>query len=524
MVKRRGLAQATLGLSLLLLVWLAAGAGQPWCLDNGLRLLAASGPDVLQVTDLGLVVNASSSALVLPDALTRSTHPVVAPFVHWEGGRAHLVFPPLYLSLLWAFSRLGKTGPVLLALCTGLLLSWAARRFAQSQGAEDDDPLWLPALLASPVLFYLGTTWEVGLVCALVLLLLQERKRPLPPMLSTLYGFLPWLRPEALIFWAGGFLLLQGWRRRAWSAVSFLVGIVLHRQVTGSWLWLQVEENFADSVWRPLHTVATLGLPVAEGAWIWLALPLLALLVLLARTGSWLIWLAYGLSLTSFFLAQAESGQDLRPCWGVLATAPLAAALLVDLCTRRWRLLREPEWLILAIFLVVVGIASPVAAGFHWGPRLWVPALVPLTLLWAQRMPAGPTRRAGLGVGVLVQALGLLVLAQRHSEWRSQSQVLTELQAPALLVGESWLLGDHPALAHERLVYLPWGTGPARALLPALQGRNISTVDVVARPGHPLSRYLQDSLSFQLVDAPIRLQGGALTKPLEWRRYRLPAR
>jgi len=130
----------------------------------------------------------------------------------------------------------------------------------------------------------------------------------------------------------------------------------------------------------------------------------------------------------------------------------------------------------------------------------------------------------GLGVGVLVQDLGLLLLAQRQMEWREQGRVLEELQAPALLVGEPWLLGDHPELAHESLVYLPWGTHPARALLPALQGRNISTVDVVARHGHPLPRYLQDSLSFQLLDAPIRLPGGVLSQPLEWRRYRLPAR
>lgn len=519
--KRTG--SIALGLALLLLVWLAAGVGKPWCLDNGLRLLAASGPQPGTVTDLDMVINTGPLAPVTSDELKRSTYPVAAPFVHWRGGSPQLVFPTLHLALLWFFSQLGSAGPVLLAFCSGLCVAWTARRFMRSLGASDGDLIWLPSLLASPVLFYLGTTWEVGLVSAIVLLLMQEGRRPLHPAFSALYGLLPWLRPEALLFSLGAFWLVQGSARRIWLASTLLLGVGLHRAMTGSWLWLQVVENVAGSSWRPWHTMGVLSLPGVDGPWLWLSIPLAALALWQALRSSWQGWVAYGALLAAFLAAQLSSASVL-PSWGLMICAPLA---FVEVLRQILHLRQQPlqrEAILLLAFLLVVGLASPVAEGFHWGPRLWIPALLALGLMGVWQLPAGPVRRAALGMGMALQVVGVAILAQRHHAWSVQEALMSRLRAPALIVGESWLLGDHPRLAQDRLIYLPWGRDAAQKLLPALAGRGVQELDVLTRPGHPLLNFLEQHHALQAEGAPLSIPGGALIQSLEWRRYRLRPR
>ena len=510
-------------LAVLTILWLAAGAGRVWCLDDGLRLLAASGSAVHRITDLGQVVNSLPGAPVMPDALARSTFPLAEPFVHWDGATPRLVFPPLYLGLLWLFLRLGQAGPVLLALATTFLLAWAARRLAMSRGARLEDSTWLAALLASPVLFYLGTSWEVGITTALLLLLVQEEHEPLPERLSFAYGLLPWARPEMLVLWAGAFLLLKGGRRRLMALGGFVAGTLFHRAMTGSWLWLQVLENTKGQGPQLLERLARFWLP-ETGAWAWGAVMVFVLLGWnrglppWARTGTWLI---YAAGAASFLVAQLAGAQTLQPDWGLLLTAPLAVAWLAGRSKGalggKWS---KGEILLLAS-LVLISLASPVAEGFHWGPRLLVPLLSVMGLMWVLEERAGPSRRMALALGMGVQLVGVVLLGLRHAELRRQDEALQHLRAPVLVTGESWLLGDHPQLAQDRLVYLPWGASPSRQLVEALRRRHLSELDLVCRPDHPLPRYLEDSLGLKPLSLPQALQGGSLTRALEWRRYGL---
>ena len=513
--------------ALALLLWLAAGVGTPWCLDDGLRLLAASGPSLAGVHDLGAVVNtdATLGVPVFPDQLTRATFPIICPFVHWQDGRALLVFPPLYLALLWTAERLGALGPVLLALLTGLLLAWAARRFTRDEVQPTAHvPAWLMGLLASPVLFYLGVSWEVGLVSALLLLLLQERRRPLPAGVSALYGLLPWLRPEALLLWAGGLMLLHGRTRRLLSLAGLLVGALLQRALTGHWAWLQVLENSVQTAPRSWDNLAAFWLPAGSGPWAWAGLGALALLAWASRrdtreeTAAWL--LLVGLA-AAFAVTQFRDTQQILPCWGALFSAPLAVGMLAGLSRAEIRRGIGPELALLALFLGAVSLASPVNQGFHWGPRLLVPALLPLGLWFVLRGRAGWPRRLALGLALAVQAVSLMLLAGRQHTVELQDQVLAELCAPALVTSEFFLLGDHPWLAQGRLLYLPWGEGPAMALVEGLRGRGVGEIDLVSSPGHPLARFLEQGLGLQPIDGPRLILGSRLGQPLEWRRLRL---
>lgn len=511
----------------LLLLWLAWGADRPWCLDDGLRLLAASGPAVERVAELDAVVNTGPAAPVLPDQLERTTFPVVQPFVHWEGGRPLLVFPPLYLTLLWMASRLGAAGPVLLALLTGLLVAWAARRFLRREGLAGHRPAsgWLVGLLASPVLFYLGTSWEIGLTTALLLLLLQERRDPLPIAASPLYGLLPWLRPEAVLLWAGGLLLLRGWRRRLLSASGFLAGALLHRWLTGSWIGLQMMENWGHRPLNPLTNLAAFWLPAPAGPWLWAGLAVLATLI----ASQWrdtrvqvvaaLMWVG----LAGAFAAMQRNGDhQLLPCWGALLTAPAAVALLARWAAGRgWRGI-APEAALLSGYLLIVSLASPVDLGFHWGPRLHVPALVPLSLWYLTRGPSGWPRRLGLGLALSAQLISLLLLNGRRQLVAEQDVVLAGLSAPALVTSELYLLGDHPWLARGRLVHLPWGEAPARALIPALRQRGVREIDLLTPPGHPLPVYLGEVLGLRPDPAFRLIPGSRLGQAQEWRRLTLP--
>lgn len=505
-----------------LLLWLAAGAGRPWCLDDGLRLLAGGGPSLARVAELDAVVN--SGELQPSSPLKAPLYPVLEPFVQWKGQGPMLVFPPLYLALLWLFLRLGPLGPALLAGLSGLGLAWAARALAGGRTDSPGLPVWLWGLLASPLLFYLGVSWEFTLTSLLVLLLLRERDRPWPAWVSLFYGLLPWLRPEALVFWVGGLPLLRGWPRRALSALGFGLGLLLHQALTGSWLWLQVPANFVGSSWRPLDNLSSFWLSALSGPWLWGGL---ALVLLLLAAQRWRQLELPGLALWSmglalFALSQARGEQQLLPSWGLLVAAPTTLWALLRFLKPDLRRGHEPELALLAAFLMVVTLLSPVNAGFHWGPRLLVPALLPLGLWWLEREPVRWARRWVLGLGLAAQLVSLLLLAGRRELVAGQDRALRSLQAPVLATSEAYLLGDHPWLATDRVLLRPFGEKAARTMLQELQARGVGELDLVVRPGHPLPILLVRHLGLIPLAAPLSLPDSRLGAPLVLHRLRLP--
>ncbi len=511
--------------AVLLLLWLAAGAGRPWCLDDGLRLLAASGPELGRVAELDAVLNAGAVQPSSP--LKAPLYPVLEPFVQWRGQGPLLVFPPIYLALLWLFSRLGELGPALLALLSALGLAWAAQRLAQATAPDEVSGWrspWLAALLASPVLFYLGISWEFTLASLLVLLLLRERRRPWPHWVSLAHGLLPWLRPELLLIWVGGLFLLRGWTRRLFSLAGCAAGLLLHHALTGSWLWLQVRTNFAQGGWHPLQNLASFLLPVPAGAWAWLGAGLLLGLVAAQRwprleLPALLAWLVAGLA---FGLQQATASDQLLPSWGLLLAAPLAVAALLRALRPDWRRGLEPELALLAAFLLVVILLSPVNQGFHWGPRLLLPALLPLGLWFLQRESAGWPRRLLLGLALSAQLVSLLLLAGRRELVQRQDAQLAVLRAPVLATTEPYLLGDHPWLARERTLYRPFGEKAARTMLQELRAQGVRELDLAVRPGHPLPILLVRHLELVPRAAPLEVAGSRLGSALVLHQLRLP--
>jgi len=512
-------------LSVMLMVWLVAGAGTPWCLDDGLRLLASSSPQLSRVAELDAVVNLGPPTL--PLALKAPLYPVVEPFVEWTGRGPTLVFPPLYLLLLWLFRQLGVAGPPLLALLSALVLAFATQRLAASTPVADATGrrLWGLALLGSPVLFYLGVSWEVALATALLLLLLRERACPWPLPVSLLHGLLPWLRPELALIWAGGLFLLKGWPRRLLSLAGFAAGLLLHHALTGRWIWLQVTSNFEGATWNPLANLASFWLPTYQGPFLWLGLPLLAGLVALRLWKTWSVWAAplWLAGAAGFAASQAAGEGQLLPCWGALATAPLAVWGLAGLLRKENRTGLEPELLLVGAQLLFITLASPVNVGFHWGPRLLVPVLVPLGLWAVLREPSRAGRSLWLGAAVAVQLVAVVLLGLRRDLVASQDEILARLAAPALLTSELNLVGDHPALAAGRLVAHPFeGERHIRPLLAQLRAANLRELDLVVRPGHPLPILLVDHLGLEPLAPPEALPASRLGTPLEVHRLVLP--
>jgi hypothetical protein len=511
-------------LSALLLVWLVAGAGTPWCLDDGLRLLAASGPDAARVAQLDAVVNSGPPAL--PLTLKAPLYPVVEPFVEWTGRGPTLVFPPLYLLLLWLFRQLGEAGPPLLALLSALFLAFAAQRLARVTPGADaaGRRLWWIALLGSPVLFYLGVSWEFALATALLLLLLRERLAPWPLPVSLLHGLLPWLRPELALVWAGGLFLLKGWPRRLLSLAGFGAGLLLHHALTGRWIWLQVSSNYEGAPWRPLANLASFWLPAHQGWALGAGLALLGglgALQLWKRGRTWAapLWLA---GAAGFAWSQAAGADQMLPCWGALATAPLAVWGLLGLLKQEGRAGLGPELLLLGAQLLFITLASPVNLGFHWGPRLLVPALVPLGLWAVLREPSPGVRRLWLGGALAAQLAGVLLLGLRRDLVARQDEALARLEAPVLLTSETYLVGDHPSLAAGRLVAYPsQGERHIRPLLAHLRQSDVDRLDLVVRPGHPLPVLLVRHLGLEPLAAPQPLPTSRLGAPLEVHQLRL---
>jgi hypothetical protein len=510
-------------LFLLLLGWLSAGARMPWCLDNGLRRLAAQAPRIAEIQDLGAVANAAAP---FDSTVFRESFPVVHPFIVWREGRPLSVFPPLSSLGLRALALpFGPEGAApLWILLAGLALGAALWLHL---APEDLPParragLALAGLASSPVLFYLGTVWETVPLAAGLLLLTRERRRPLPALLSPVYGLLPWLRPEALLLWAGGLFLLRGWPRRIGSGLGLLAGLGLQRALTGSWIPLQVVSNLADSCWQPLESVFALLLPAGGWPWILAGLGLTAGLAwaLQRRSvrGEGLAWLAWAALLAVLIVFQWPGPGRLNLDQGLLVAAPLAAAALLGWRPRRDWERRGPETLLLAGFLLAVVLATPVARGFHWGPRLLVPALLPLGL---QFLLDRPLRRSALplGLALALQLTGLGLLEARRNLSRQQAVRLAEC-GPVVLTTEFSLLGDHPALAGERLVLMPEGEAPVQRTLVALQRAGVRELDLVARPGHPLTGYLSTVLQLPVSD-PEFLPGGRLGRVLELRQVRL---
>lgn len=513
-------------LFLLLLGWLSAGSDAPWCLDNGQRRLAATAPSLAEVCDLSAVVNAGAP---LDSARLRETFPLVEPFVQWRDGRPLSVFPPATSAVLWLASRAGgpRAGVALWLLLGGLALGGALLANLRAEdGLDAATRRWtaLAALAASPALFYLGTVWETLPLAAGLLLLLRERRRPLPEAVSVVYGLLPWLRPEAWLLWAGGLLLLRGARRRLLSVLGLLAGLALQLWLTGSPWSLQLSANYADFAWKPLQALRTLLL--LPGGWPWLAASLAAVAALAVglrredRRFEGVAWGLWALLALVFGLWQARLDGALRPDWGLALTAPLALAGLLAWRPRRDWSRRGPETALLLAFVAAVCLATPVSGGFHWGPRLLVPALLPLGLGFL--LDARRERRlwlAPLLLALVVQAAGVGLLQARRGLVRAQDAALADA-ASVVLTSELSLVGDHPGLAAGRLVLLPHGEQPVQRALLALRKAGRREFDLVASEGHPLVQYLSRVLG--LPAGEVRpLPGGRLGRPLQLQRFEL---
>jgi len=339
--------------------------------------------------------------------------PVVRP---WAESRAldqvESVFPPMVGVLHWLAARLHPRAWIVLNVLLLLQLALVMRRTLS--------PLAAAAVLA-PLAFYAGTNWELVLLAAVLVAAVQWRDRP---WTLALLGLLPALRPDSLPFVL--LVLADLLRRRQHTGTLTLLASTLgflgvNAAFSGSLLPPHLTANYHGAAPAPLANAAGL-LLAGPGLLAWLSLPALALLALALRRRS-AGWEAAAVLLLAGLLCWRAAARPLFPDAGALLVAPLAllyAFRWKDLAARHGRLLAAAP----LAWLVVVVLATPVARGFHFGPRLLLPPLLLMTWMAVREQEGRGMPRLLSWYTVGVALAGLILLKVRQGELARQEESL----------------------------------------------------------------------------------------------------
>jgi hypothetical protein len=440
--------------------WMSLPAGGFWINDEGVKYLQA------------MAINSSpaASSEIRLDFSPEETGGLLphAPVYLWRTGQGYRFLYPDYFARLAALARraAGETGMRLVPLVAGLgaVAFWTlAARQSVPRAA-----LFVPlVVLGSPWMFYHWVFWEHTVALAaqtgsLLAFVWGWRRRRAAVLLAAGIGlglcvflraelalyavalalgfglaFRDWRRPGLFLLGVGvpvAALLLLNQQQWGHPLGSHYAGVSLATTIQGSTRWQTIRILLVGMTGYPWTALAA-----ATGA--------LGLVFLSARRGRG--WAVGGLALglggallaRARFLTLSDPFAALVGFASLVTLAPVFwAGLGVGFA---WRARRRRALALTAVLFVLgaaVSYPGASAAGIHWGPRLLLPALVPLGLLGAERLAAAvrrarrePRRRweaVGLAAGL---ALGWLDTAY---SWHLLNRARTHNAAIERFLGE----------------------------------------------------------------------------------------
>ncbi len=445
--------------------------------------------------------------------------PIDLPFASRAGDQFYSQYPIAFAAIVapW-YALFGPRGFYLVPLLAATAAVWLLGRFAmRAFGSWWAAVVALTAGLATPLVFYAVTFWEHSVTVALALgALLLSAGAPNSPtpggrrlvLAGALVGLACWFRQELILVafaLAGG----QLWAGRSKRAASMLVVGTL-AALLPLWIWnsitsghplgFHVQNNLAPAAERWQGTglglawmlvserlVVAYALGVASTREIPLglvrALPILAVVasaLVPERRQGWRMGLVAGgafIGVVSWAVgtreALASPGPIRQTGWsnGLLHKVPLVA--LAGLGVRA--LTSGPKadtWRVAAAgALGFIGAATlfaprPMVLGFHWGPRLYLPAIPVLAVFaWAgaaHLARGAPARWRWIPWTTLVVLAVLSGASQAHGLWllhhkkQASERVAQALEAApeTAVVTTSWFLPQEMASLYYSKAFL----------------------------------------------------------------------
>ncbi len=391
-------------------------------------------------------------------------------------GRPVSLFPwpyPLAAAALEpvAGDRALRIVPALAALLAAALCGLLSRRL----GGRGSVAAAL-ALAATPLAFYGAAVWEHSLLAAAVLACLVALTHALEEgrgwgwwaLAGLLAGAAGWIRSEGFLMVAVTALPLLAVRGRRLRDLGAAVGGAAAGLGLGAW-----GQHLVLGAWLPVHLTANvarrgvLSGPFLAGRWgtvralfvpdawcglavtVWLAALVLALRARPGRSGAARAagFVAVATALVAAVVAPAvrvlagRSPAEAFPVasatatWVALAAVPLLLALGGAPVPGHRARVRRVVGGVAAFYTVAYLAGGPLAGGFQWGARFFLPvalvlaaflAAAPVERLAADR-PALAAVAATVAAGVAVQLLGLAFLAHVSRDHREFSRVLARV-------------------------------------------------------------------------------------------------
>ncbi len=389
--------------------WALLPAGGFWINDEGIKYLQAmaisSSPD--RSSEVRLDFSPEETGGLLPHT----------PVYLWRTPRGYRFLYPDYFARLAARAHwlAGETGMRLVALVAGLV-AVGAWTLAAGRHAPRAAPFVPLLALGSPWMFYHWVFWEHTIALAaqtvsLVVFLWGWRRRRVDALVlaGSALGLCAFLRGELALYavaLALGFgLAFRDWRRPA----AFLLGVaiplagllLLNTQQWGHPLGLHYAGlSLAATMkgatrWQTIRTLVV-GMPGHPATALTAVAGILGVVGLSARRARGLAvgGLAVGLGAAVIVRRQFLALPDpFAALVGFASLVTLTPILFVGLAVGfAWHSGRRRRALALTAILFLLGAAfsysSASAAGIHWGPRLLLPALVPMVVLAAERLAA----------------------------------------------------------------------------------------------------------------------------------------
>ena len=387
--------------------WMLLPAGGFWINDEGIKYLQA----------MAISSSPDRSGEVRLDFSPEETGGLVphTPVYLWRTPRGYRFLYPDYFARLSARAHwlAGETGMRSVALVAGLVAvaAWTVAAGRHRPRAAPFVPL---LVLASPWMFYHWVFWEHTIALAaqtvsLVVFLRGWRHRRMDALVlaGSVVGLCAFLRGELALYAValalGFWLAFRDWRRPA----AFLLGVaiplaglfLLNMQQWGHplglhYAGLSLAATMRDATrWQTIRTLLV-GMPSQPATASTAVAGSLGLVALSARRqqGLAVAGLAVGLGAAVIVRRQFLALPDpFAALVGFGSLVTLAPVLFVGLAVGfAWHAGRRRRALALTAVLFLLGAAfsysSASAAGIHWGPRLLLPALVPMIVLAAERL------------------------------------------------------------------------------------------------------------------------------------------
>jgi hypothetical protein len=469
------------------LVWLLLIILQPkafWVVDNGSKFIQTASV---------LSPDTEGAALLYPIAELDPDfefNPQPAPWTTRSGSALYSQYPPAFAFASAPFYKLlGHRGLFLLPWLAGLLALLAlARLFGKT---EQNRALIVAACgLATPLLFYGILFWEHTIVCALVLsafaLLFESDSKAKQLAAGVLFGLAVWFREESAVWLVTIPTMIILVERQSISLKSRLVEVAIpacgvigslslmllfQYWATGAALGFHVSANalaIGGENWIIDHLKAAYTLLVsADLDWritviFWVCLSLWAITEIadahrtFKRIAAAILLAGIALVIYRHFSANDPS-QFLLDANALPATIPLALGVLA---LRRANLHRNTKIMLAssALFIAIIALAAPldVARGFHFSPRLLLPAALIFSAASVTFLSGSRTRflLGGLiAAGLLFNVIAVGTIFEKKKYNQTVSDMLLDAPETDILSISYWFPGEYPEVYLQKRVW-----------------------------------------------------------------------